>query len=152
MIRNKQEKYNSSVSSGLYKYYAFAVDVSKLDTILDFNSYTTGETYEMYYRIFETQKDGKTISTKYNNIYEQETQVEKVRNSLQNFTEISIYSNPLKNNNCANKYLEIVEIDIAGNITIYTIYLTDLSLLSNENAIVYKQNDKENKFPHQKQK
>ena len=144
LIRSKQEKYNSSVSTGLYRYYAFAIDVSKLEDILDFNTYTTGETYEMYYRIFETQKDGKTISTKYNNIYEQETQVDKVKNSLQNFTEISMYNNTLKNSNCLNKYIEIVEIDIAGNITIYTIYLTDFSLLSNENSIVYRQNDKEN--------
>ncbi len=147
-LRVVEDKYNTSTTTGLYKYFAYAVDISKLESVLDFAKNENGEAYEMYYRVFENESTGE--NTKYNNIYSQETtpsEFENVKNNTQKFRPISNIraANDLisDNENLLNKYIEIIEQDIAGNITIYTIYLSDLSKLSTFDAIVYAQNNKE---------
>lgn len=144
-LRVVEDKYNTSTTTGLYKYFAFAVDISKLEAIIDFAKNENGESYLMYYRVFEDETTGE--NTKYNNIYSQETTPNEFENAIQKFTTISDIraANDLisDNENLLNKYIEIVEQDLAGNITIYTIYLSDLSKLSTSDAIVYSQNNKE---------
>lgn len=143
LLRNIETKYNTSISSGLYKYFAFPVDKSQLERIFDFSSYDNGETNSIYFRVFENN-DGE--NTKYNNIYSQETLPSDIENSKIGFTEINDIENELlTNDSLINKYIEIVEIDIAGNITIYTIYLTNLSESSNNQAITYTQNNRDEK-------
>lgn len=146
LVRNVQTKYNTSVSSGIYKFYSFAVDVSQLETILDFTSHQDGEAFSMYYRAFVNPSNNEV--TKYNNIYQQETLPSEIENSTTNFTEISanLLLNDLKHNsNLYNNYIEIVEIDLAGNITIYTIYLTNITPMAGQVALEYANNN-ENKF------
>ncbi len=133
LVRNVQERYNTSVSAGLYRYYSFAVDVSQIESIIDLTSHTNGEAYTILYRFFETVVDGRTIYTKYNDIYTQETSVTAIENSTNNFTRLdpNSLSNIISNLSTHTRpYIEIVEIDMAGNITVYTIYLTNVENLA----------------------
>ena len=135
LLRNVQTKYNTTTSTGIYSYFAFAVDVSSFNSIIDTTSYANGQAKDIFFRSFE---DG----TKYNSIYVQETPTSVIENSLASFSSIDILLDNIKS--YANRYLEIVELDIAGNITVYTIYLTDIyddnNILSS--VITYKNNDR----------
>lgn len=143
LLRTVETKYNTSTVSGLYKYYAFPVDKSQLENVFDFTSYDNGDTYGIYYRVFENN-NGE--NTKYNNIYTQETLPSDFENSKIGFTSINDIDNDLlTNDSLINKYIEIVEVDLAGNITIYTIYLTNLTASSNVTAITYTQNNRDEK-------
>ena len=146
-VRNVQAKYNTSKDSGLYRYYSFAVDVSQVQSVIDLTSYTNGEAYTILYRFFEAQhNNGAMTDTKYNDIYSQETSVTAIENSTNNFNVLN--NQTLSENIIANlsshvtQYVEIVEIDIAGNITVYTIYLTNYENLKQTGTtpIVYKNN------------
>ena len=145
-VRNVQEKYNISQSTGLYRYFSFPVDISQIESIIDLTSYSNGEAYTLLYRFFETTNNsGVTINTKYNEIYEQETSVTAIENSTNNFDTLNTQSLSEIIANLSShisSYIEIVEIDIAGNITVYTIYLTNLSALEQTGTtpIVYKNN------------
>ena len=142
LVRNVQNKYNTSVSTGLYKYYSFAVDVADLEKVIDFTSHKDGEANIILYRAFKNYDNGEI--TKYNNIYSQETLPSEIENSIANFTTVSdnINLNDLKiDSTLYNNYIEIVEIDLAGNITVYTIYLSNITNLTNESAIEYKNNN-----------
>ncbi len=132
LLRNVELKYNTSVANGLYKYFAYAVDVNNITSILDFTSHEDGEAYTLMYRLFRTTgEDGKLISTKYNEIYSQETLPGIVENSTSNFEVINDYTlNEMLSQDNYNCYIEIVEKDLAGNITIYTIYLTNIYALN----------------------
>ncbi len=143
LLRTVETKYNTSTVSGLYKYYAFPVDKSQLERVFDFTSYDNGDTYSMYYRVFENN-NGE--NTKYNNIYSQETLPSDFENSKIGFTSINDIENDLlTNDSLINKYIEIVEVDLAGNITIYTIYLTNLKASSSTTAITFTQNNRDEK-------
>lgn len=135
-VRDVQLKYNTSVATGLYKYFAFAVDVNNFANIFDLNSYENGETYLMLYRPFRTTtNENKVISTKYNEIYAQETPVAIIENSTSSFEVLNEATiNNLLSQENYNSYIEIVEIDLAGNITIYTIYLTNINYLEQTSA------------------
>ncbi len=137
LLRNVQLKYNTSVASGLYKYFAYAVDVNNINNIIDFTSHEDGEAYTIMYRLFRTQgEDGKLISTKYNEIYSQETMPSIVENSNSNFEIINDFTlNEMLSQDNYNSYIEIVEKDLAGNITIYTIYLTNISAMEQTSSL-----------------
>ncbi len=145
-VRNVQTKYNTSVNTGLYRYYSFAVDVSQVESIIDLTSYTNGEAYTLLYRFFETTNDsGVSINTKYNDIYTQETSTTAIENSTNNFSTLnsqSLSDEIASLSSHASSYIEIVEIDMAGNITVYTIYLTNLATLEQTGTtpIVYENN------------
>lgn len=142
LLRNIETKYNTSVGTGIYKYYAFPIDISAFTQIMDITKHETdGETYQMFYRVFETTSNGSTVLTKYNDIYPQESSTTSIENSTNSFYQIETTSlNSLYSQ--ASKYIEIVEMDLAGNITIYTIYLTnnENAVLSQANAIKYESN------------
>ncbi len=137
LLRDVQLKYNTSVASGLYKYFAYAVDVNNITNILDFTSHEDGEAYTIMYRLFRiTGEDGKLISTKYNEIYSQETLPGVVENSNSNFEIINDFTlNEMLSQDNYNSYIEIVEKDLAGNITIYTIYLTNIKALEQSSTL-----------------
>lgn len=137
LIRNVSLKYNTSVSTGLYRYFAFAVDVKNIQSILDLTSYTNGEAYTILYRYFETNVDGNTVYTKYNDIYSQETSPNILENSSNNFETLDAptLSAIIQNISTHLKpYIEIVEKDMAGNITVYTIYISNFDALSQTNV------------------
>lgn len=149
LLRNVQEKYNTSVASGLYKYFAFYVDTSNIRELIDLNASLNGEAYTIFYRFFETTVDGNIVNTKYNDIYTQETSPSAVENSTNNFDTLDEMklNELLSNQNSYNKYIEIVEKDLAGNITIYTIYLTNTKALSDTNlSPIQYLNNNEQKF------
>ena len=154
-VRTVQNKYNTSKNSGLYRYYSFAVDVSQIESILDLTSYTNGEAYTLLYRWFETENDsGAYINTKYNDIYNQETSVTAIENSTNSFSTLNAQSLSEIITNLsshATSYLEIVEIDIAGNITVYTIFLSNISQLmqTGTTPIVYENNTIQNSLTYQ---
>lgn len=126
-LRVVNAKSNTSVSSGLYQYFAFAVDKSNFEQVLDLNSYTNGGSYQMAYRVFEAKDEsGKTFNTKYQTTYTQETPISVLESSTAGFTPINSETLTTLLNTHTNKYIEIFEVDLAGNITVYTIYLTDI--------------------------
>ncbi len=145
-VRLVTDKYNTSQSTGLYRYYSFAVDVSQVMDIVDVTSHTDGEAYSILYRYFEIRNNsGAYINTKYVDIYSQETSVTAIENSTNGFSTLNAQSlsEIIANlSSHATSYVEIVEIDIAGNITVYTIYLTNLSALSQtaSTPIIYENN------------
>lgn len=145
LVRNVEAKYNTSVSSGLYKYYSYVLDVSNISSVLDLTSQTNGEAYKILYRFFETTIEDRTVYTKYNDIYQQESLPNMIENSSYSFETLDEQTLAEIIQNLSfhyRPYIEIVEMDMAGNITIYTIYLTNLQSLSetNNTPIVYKNN------------
>ena len=148
LLRNVQQKYNTSVASGLYKYYAYSVDASNIRDLIDLTSSLNGDAYTILYRFFETTVNGNIVNTKYNDIYTQETSPSAVENSTNNFDTLDEMklTELLSNQNSYNKYIEIVEKDLAGNITIYTIYLTNVNALADTNLspIQYLNNNEQN--------
>ncbi|HIV00995.1 MAG TPA: hypothetical protein IAA62_00310 [Candidatus Caccopulliclostridium gallistercoris] len=111
-------KYNISANTGALAYFSFML------TPAEFRNFVTpsitnnyGEGYYYYYRAFA---DG----TKYNSSeYWQETSVINAQNAIASHTLLTSTTN-FENFN-TNTYYEIIEFDLAGNISIYTIYLLD---------------------------
>ena len=153
-VRTVVDKYNTSKNEGLYRYYSFAVDVSQIQDIIDVTSYTNGEAYNILYRYFEIRNNsGTLINTKYVDIYTQETSVTAIENSTNNFNMLNAQSLSEIISNLsshATSYIEIVEIDMAGNITVYTIYLTNLAALEQTalTPIVYENNSIQNSLTY----
>lgn len=128
-------KYNMSVSSGLYRYFAYNIDKANFQEIIKAPADTSYDYYKMYFRLF--QKDG--VNTKYIAGGNNETDITLADltgqmsgtiwgDSYSDFNEI------LKN---GNVYIELVEEDFAGNRTVYTIYLSDIASHLQETAINY---------------
>lgn len=110
--------YNTSNSTGNFAYYSFAVTADFANTLKNSVDFKT------YVGKFENS-DGEC--TKYNNNYEQETSPDNFHAS--NFTDISDrYFTQFD----ADAYYQIVETDRAGNMTIYTIYITDYNEAADE--------------------
>ncbi len=109
-VQNKSlAAYNTTVSNGNLKYYSYIVNKLFLqeltNKIANNNSpLHSGNTVYAYYRPVENPYDGTFTETTYDNFAES------------NFYELS-------QNLDANNYYEIVEQDLAGNLTIYLIYL-----------------------------
>lgn len=99
---------SNSNSTGNFAYYSYIVDSNYLETLRNTKTYLT------YVRAFV---DSEGNSTKFNTEYVQETSPADFLPS--NFTEVSNARLTLE----AGKYYEIVETDMAGNMTIYTVYI-----------------------------
>ncbi len=109
--------YNISNSTGNFAYYSYMVTQDYLQKLISTKDYLT------YVRIFE---DSLGNCTKYNTEVEQETSPATFLPS--NFTEVANLTR-FK----TNSYYEIVELDRAGNMSIYTIYVTNYNTQENEN-------------------
>ena len=116
-----ETSYNTSTISGTFRYYSFAVESSYLNTL---KATSQSESYNIYYR---------EVNGKYEDGYS-ETTPETFLES--NFDLISTL-----NSFTSDTYYEIVESDLAGNLTIYTIFVVDYSTISDDYALIeYKQN------------
>ena len=101
--------YNTSVSSGNLQYYSYLVDNAFLQNLASAaaanNTYShAGRTIRVYYRAIGNPYSGTYIETSYDNF------------TPTNFTELS-------SEDLDSGYYEIVEQDLAGNLTIYLVYL-----------------------------
>lgn len=110
-VRGKTEAaYNTSVSSGNLQYYSYLVDNAFLQSLAsaaaENNTYSHADrTIRVYYRAIGDPYGGTYIETSYDNF------------TPTNFTELE--PDGLE----AGHYYEIVEQDLAGNLTIYLVYL-----------------------------
>lgn len=122
IVTNSYEtSYNTSSISGTFRYYSYAVEGSYLSTL---KSTSKTESYNIYYR---------EVKGKYGEEYN-ETTPETFLES--NFDLISTL-----NSFTSDTYYEIVESDLAGNLTIYTIFVVDYNTVSDDYALIeYKQN------------
>lgn len=113
---NTETTYNTSTTSGTFRYFSYSVDgTTFLNTL---KSTATTESSTIYYRLF-------------NNKYTTATTLETTPDSFlegefSNINSLTEFEN--------GSYYEIVESDLAGNLTIYTIYVVDYS--ANDTAIV----------------
>ena len=101
--------YNTSVSSGNLQYYSYLVDNAFLQNLASAaaennTSSHAGRTIRVYYRAIDNPYDDTYIETSYDNF------------TPTNFTELS-------SEDLDSGYYEIVEQDLAGNLTIYLVYL-----------------------------
>ena len=112
---NTETTFNTSTQSGNFRYFSFSVSGDFLNTLK--NTAST-ESSQIYYRLF-------------NNKYTTATTFETTPDSFleSNFSNISSLDQFE-----VGSYYEIVESDLAGNLTIYTIYIADYS--ANENPII----------------
>lgn len=107
--------YNKTVTTGIFKNFAFTVEKSVLQSIL---TSLTGTT--VY---------AKRVSDKYNNLSYTEldpslpSAVDTVKNSGE-YNQITNFDALL-----VGEYYEIAELDLAGNLTVYTVYITNISQL-----------------------
>lgn len=133
-------RYNMSKSDGLLANYSYVLDVSNMLELLKTPAQTQYDFYKAYYRVFD--KDG--VNTKYviGNIQESEIYLENYNdttsNILFNASQQSTpkYTYELLKNEYVGKYVEIIEEDYAGNRTVFTIYISDVTQ-SSETAISY---------------
>ncbi|MBQ3494885.1 MAG: hypothetical protein IJA69_05650, partial [Clostridia bacterium] len=133
-LRNVTTKYNTSVNSGVYKYYAYNVTAENFESYINLNS---DQLSEIGYRVFVTEEGN---NTKYNDIYAQESDPSIVENSTTNFTSLTATTLPYLLNNIS-QYIEIYEKDLAGNVTIYTIFLSSTdSLVQSFPSLTYTSN------------
>lgn len=113
--------YNLSNSTGTFAYYSYSVTASYAQTL---KNTLNSEGFKTYVREFV---DSEGMNTKYVSSAQQETSPADFL--VSNFTDINSSSfagfNP-------NKYYEIVETDMAGNMSIYTIYITSYEANSSE--------------------
>ena len=145
LVRNYGIGYNTSVNTGIYRYFAYAIDKHQIADIIDLTPYKN-ESGSILYREFKNTITGE--GTKYNDIYTQETLPSTIESStidfksiLENYQTIEQFAEDM----ALTYYLEIVEIDLAGNITIYTIYITDYEAMTETNVtpITYTTSDNE---------
>lgn len=103
--------YNVSNNTGTFAYYSYSVTNTYLQTL---KNSLSGDVYKTYVRAFV---DTQGNNTKYTTDAEQETAPTDFLAS--NFTDLNTITqfDP-------NTYYEIIETDLAGNMTIYTIYIT----------------------------
>ena len=109
--------YNVSTSSGTFRYYSFAVSSDYVTTL---RNTSTDEAPSIYYRV---------MNNKYASSNDQET-------DPYNFLETANF-NLVDATTSFNSgtYYEIVETDLAGNLTIYTIYILDYNPVTIEEGI-----------------
>ena len=120
------KKYNTSLTSGLMRYYSFTVDKSNFENYIKTPINATYDYYKLYYRIFE--KTGNNTKYVPGNALETDITVRDLSDRV--FTQVFADSGVLTFNGIlgnVNKYIEIIEEDYAGNRTVYTIYLTDIT-------------------------
>ena len=121
VTNNQETTYNTSSISGTYRYFAYGVDMSFVDTLK--NTAAT-ESANVYYREFNDKYTNSSNRFETNPNDFLETNFNKLKGSG------DVSSETLK----TNTYYEIVESDLAGNLTIYTIYIMDYA--STDDAII----------------
>ena len=111
--------YNTSNNTGNFAYYSYAVTADYANTLKNSIDYKT------YIGKF-VNANGEC--TKYNNNYEQEISPDNFHAS--NFTDIS--DSRYFTGFDAGSYYQVIETDMAGNMSIYTIYIVDYSETTTE--------------------
>lgn len=113
---DKASRYNRTISTGNFADFAFAVDKSNLESLILSN--LNSDTQTLYF---------KEIANKYtNSIKEFDPTQNDALWQLSSSGDYSIYHSSSAFFN-SNTYYEFAEVDKAGNITVYTIYLTDVN-------------------------
>ena len=111
-------RYNSSASTGSLAYFGFPVKQSEFSSLYPENA---ANGYKYYFKQFDKDK-------KYNNNeYWQETSISNAMNAVASHQIVTSSTAA----NLENLYYEIIEIDPAGNIAVYTIYVITDSVLEN---------------------
>lgn len=104
---NSQTAYNISSISGDFRYFSYSVTANYINTLINTNS---AEASQIYYREVANKYDlnNSSFETSPDNFF------------TNNYTLVSSTStfNP-------NTYYEIVETDLAGNLTIYSVFVVD---------------------------
>lgn len=116
---NQPVGFNKTLSSGMFKDFAFAVDKTQFANLI-FNS---NDSNSKYYRIVNSKYVDSTVTEL------DPTDINAINQIIYSgsFNAINRAEDITGNAINSNCYYEIAEIDLAGNITIYTIYLTDIS-------------------------
>ena len=133
---SQESTYITNVNTGVFKNYAFVVDM---------NFFTSAQSKYFIYDAALNQAvptDGKTLSDIYFREIEITNYTQSNKNTLLNFSSFSqlgsgSVENVIKFNpgDDEGKFYEIVEVDWAGNRTIYVVYLQNPNI--DANAIVY---------------
>lgn len=145
---NESLKYNRSTTNtdNIFYNFAFAVDKSNFDSLI-FNS--TDKT-SLYYRKITNKYDGSYKELALNSPDDIAEAFTIVTTGTQ-YTKY-IMANDVNNLLTAKSYYEIVEIDLAGNITVYSIYLTDSdnedTKIKNEKVIDYTANGEQMQYDY----
>ncbi len=128
-IRNNNDNltsYNISQNTGDFRYYSYTVSSTFINTLKN-----TSDKFRIYTRSY-TNENG--INTKYNPNYIQQIETSPAEflatTTKSRFTEI-IESNRTFTFT-PNTYYEIIEMDMAQNLTIYTVYIVDYNSLDGE--------------------
>lgn len=129
-------RYNSSVNTGLFRYFAYTVDKSTFAESILTPQGTNYDYYKMYYKVFV--KDG--VNTKYLAGSNNETDI--TLTDLTGQTNGTIWGDSYTNfddilRTYSDVYLELIEEDYAGNRTVYTIYLSNVANYLTEEALTY---------------
>ncbi len=118
-----QTAYNISSISGTFRYYSYSVTADYMNTLLRTNS---SESSQIYYREVEDKYDLSNSSF--------ETSPDNFISTRYTLVSSSSTFNP-------NTYYEIVETDLAGNLTIYSVFVVDYTDTNEEsenfNLITY---------------
>ena len=119
---NSETTYNTSTQSGTFRYFSYSVNGETFLNTLKTTALT--EASSIYYRLFNNKY---TTATSY-----ETTPDAFLESNFSNINSLNSFE--------VGSYYEIVESDLAGNLTIYTIYVVDYS--SNDEAIIsYEVND-----------
>lgn len=121
-------KYNISTNTGVLAYFSFMLTPDEIRNFVTPTNISNGygEGYYYYYREFEA-------GSKYNiNQYWQETSVVNAQNAIASHTLITSTTN-FETTFKDNTYYEIIEFDLAGNISIYTIYVLNPDNINTQN-------------------
>ncbi len=111
-ITNSLKQYNAPTTTGSLAYYSFAVELSNENLVKYFNKQNAvnGFYTEGYYYYAKEQTSGESLVV---------STIASAKNAFATHT-LQISTEHLQ----AGKYYEIIEQDLAGNLTIYLIYFT----------------------------
>ena len=119
VVENENEtSYNISSTTGTFGSYAYAVEASFLNTLKRTSS---SESPNIYYRVVKDKYKNNIIEATPDTFREGDDEY-KLISTLASFE--------------ANTYYEIVESDLAGNLTIYTVFVVDY-ITSDENFAIF---------------
>lgn len=128
LLREIAERYNISTIDGLYKYFVYATTKDYMANKLFSAASNTVDTNRVYIKAFANKYDSNILETGSplnknsiaSNIFNEQFAV------INNWTKFESADEILKSDllNIAGLY-EVVELDMAGNMTIYTIYIQD---------------------------
>ena len=123
-------KYNKTSNDGLFKNFAFVVDKSQFEDLI----WSSSDKKTIYYRQVQNKYVDSTITEL--NPQDSDALSQLVYNGQ--YIPLSKLEDVLGKSNLAgwqtNTYYEIVELDFAQNITVYTIYFTDVATTNTDDA------------------